>query len=216
VGGNTILVGDFNLLGVEWEVNRTNNVKGREILDVVMEEGLVQLVNFPTHTKGNVLDLVLTNCSDRILEVSDVGRLGKSDFCSSSQVKNSSRYNWHKANIDQINSDLLIENWTATLAGKTVEDAWNSFKDSLLESVERNVPKCGTGMKLKNPWMTREILRLVRKKWRKWQAVKSSRTPEELKEYQELEQERAKRIQNMKTKLEKDLAAGDGYIQRLL
>ncbi len=79
MGGNTILVGDFNLLGVEWEVNRTNNVKGREILDAVMEEGLVQLVNFPTHKKGNVLDLVLTNCSDRILEVSDVGRLGKSD-----------------------------------------------------------------------------------------------------------------------------------------
>jgi hypothetical protein len=30
--------------------------------------------------------------------------------------------------------------------------------------------------------MTRELLRLVRKKWRKWQAVKSSRSPEELKE----------------------------------
>ena len=37
------------------------------------------MVTFATHTKGNILDLVLTDRSDRILSVNSHGRLGKSD-----------------------------------------------------------------------------------------------------------------------------------------
>ena len=38
-----------------------------------------QLVKFPTHLKGNILDLVLTNIPERVTEVEDVGMLGTSD-----------------------------------------------------------------------------------------------------------------------------------------
>ena len=40
-----------------------------------------QLVHFPTHVKGNTLDLVITNCSEKIISVVDEGRIGKSDHC---------------------------------------------------------------------------------------------------------------------------------------
>ena len=40
---------------------------------------LEQLVKFPTHLKGNILDLVLTNIPERVTEVEEVGRLGSSD-----------------------------------------------------------------------------------------------------------------------------------------
>jgi hypothetical protein len=78
---NTIFIGDFNLPGVDWERGHAREAKGRELLETAVEEGLDQLVTFPTHTKGNILDLLLTNCSDKILDVSDVGRLGRSDHC---------------------------------------------------------------------------------------------------------------------------------------
>ncbi len=78
---NTIFIEDFNLPGVERERGRAREAKGGELLETAVEEGLDQLVTFPTHTKGNILDLLLTNCSDKILDVSDVGRLGRCDHC---------------------------------------------------------------------------------------------------------------------------------------
>ena len=49
------------------------------MLETMEEEGLEQLIMFPTHTKGNVLDLVVTNCQEKIVGVNDAGRLGRSD-----------------------------------------------------------------------------------------------------------------------------------------
>ncbi len=38
-----------------------------------------QLVDFGTHIKGNILDLLVTNIPERVEELFDAGRLGKSD-----------------------------------------------------------------------------------------------------------------------------------------
>jgi len=149
---NTIFIGDFNRPGIDWERETSKEAKAQEFLEAVVEGGLQQLVNFPTHTKGNVLDLILTDCPDKILQVSDAGRLGRSDHCILNTVldfqpnsisTNTSRYNWSKANTDMIKSDLDRIHWRETLNGKSVEDAWGIFRDTLSESIEKNVPKCG-------------------------------------------------------------------------
>ena len=48
---------------------------------MLLEEDLAQLVDFPTHVKGNILDLIITNCPDKIISITDEGRIGKSDHC---------------------------------------------------------------------------------------------------------------------------------------
>ena len=194
VDENTLLIGDFNLPGIDWEEEQSKDSKGRELLDIATEGGMQQLVNFPTHTKGNILDLVLTNCSDRVLEVSDAGRLGKSDHCilkvvidfqPNSLARYTSRYNWSRANMDQMKRDLSSVHWRETLSGETVEVSWCRFRDKLKETVEKNVPKCGIRTRLKNPWMTRA-----------------------------LEKETAKKIRNAKRKMERDLAIGESKNNR--
>jgi hypothetical protein len=107
--------------------------------------------------------------------------------------KSRRKFNWSKANIEEMKSDLSTVNWIEILTEESVEAAWNIFKDKLNETVERNVAKIGSRTRLKNPWMTREILRLVRKKRRKWRAVKSSTNVEEMQEYQALEKETCKK-----------------------
>jgi hypothetical protein len=77
------------------------------------------------------------------------------------------------------------------------------------ETVEKCVPKCGGRTKLKNPWMTREILRLIRRKRRKWKEVKNSAASEEMRQYKKLEKEKEKKIRNAKRRMEKNLAYGD-------
>jgi hypothetical protein len=38
------------------------------------------MVSFQTLIKGNILDLLITNCPDRVLSAEDVGRLGRSHY----------------------------------------------------------------------------------------------------------------------------------------
>jgi len=78
VGPNSILIGDFNLPGIDWQAG-TSDRKSKDFLEAADEKFLEQLVEFPTHTRGNILDLVLTNASHLIDSVEPVGRIGKSD-----------------------------------------------------------------------------------------------------------------------------------------
>ncbi len=39
----------------------------REIVEVVQEEGMEQLIEFPTHIKSYILYLVLTTCPEKLL-----------------------------------------------------------------------------------------------------------------------------------------------------
>jgi len=170
---NTVMIGDFNLPGTDW-ANESSDAKGRELLETVQEEGFEQLVSFPTHTKGNILDLLLSNCPD--------------------------------ADVETMKSDISDVDWRTQLDGRTVEEGWRFFRQKLSETVEKNVPKSGGRTKLKNPWMTREILRLIRRKRRKWKEVKNSASAEDMKQYKQLEKETSKKIRNAKRKMEKDLA----------
>ena len=215
---NTVLIGDFNMPGIDWENAQARDARGRELLETATEEGLQQLVNFPTHTKGNTLDLLLTNCPDKILGVTDAGRIGRSDHCllrvvmdlqPSESCRPVEGYNWNKADTGKMVNEMSAVSWGEILADETVENAWQIFKEKLSETVERNVPKHGTRTPLKNPWMTREILRLVRQKRRKWKTVKLSASAEELREYRAIEKETAKKIRNAKRKFEKNLANGE-------
>jgi hypothetical protein len=57
--------------------------------------------------------------------------------------------------------------------------------------------------------MTREILKLIRKKRRKWRKAKNSASEWEKEEYKKIEKEVANKICNAKRKLEKNLVAGE-------
>jgi hypothetical protein len=164
VDENTILIGDFNLPGIDWHKDQSKDARGRMLLEASLEGGLQQLVDFPTHTKGNILDLILTNCADKVIEISDTGRLGKSDHCMlkmtldfqpTSQARQGTRYNWSKADYEKMQEDMNSVQWRETLRDESVENAWTIFKDTLSQTIERNVPKCGTKTQLRNPWMSR-------------------------------------------------------------
>ena len=76
----SIVIGDVNLPETNWP-DLTSAARGRPVLRTAIEESLEQLVNFATHKKGNILDLVITNCPDKIISIQDTGRIGKSDHC---------------------------------------------------------------------------------------------------------------------------------------
>ncbi len=69
---NCVILDDFNISEIDW---MGGMARGQvvELLEVVEESLMEQLVRFTTHLRGNVMDLVKTNISGRVMEVTEEG-----------------------------------------------------------------------------------------------------------------------------------------------
>jgi len=179
----TVIFGDFNLPQIDWAngqaPNRLNN-----IIDVCSDKFFNQLVEFPTHLKGNVLDLILTNTPGRVAEIREEGRLSRSDhimIAANIMVTKPPETtieqvpNWAKADWVGLKRQLSRAGLTRQMEEAPVEEAWEILKNALLRSVEENVPKKPRRSKNKNPWMNRDILRALRRKKQLWTYQRNTR-----------------------------------------
>ena len=71
----SIVIGDINLPHIDWLGEGAADAQGKELYNTVLEENLAQLILFPTHDKGNTLDLLITNMANNIILVYDDGKL---------------------------------------------------------------------------------------------------------------------------------------------
>ena len=65
---NSILVGDFNLPGINWESGEARGEDDR-VMQELQENNFSQLVDFRTHIRGGCLDLVITNMPEKVSNV---------------------------------------------------------------------------------------------------------------------------------------------------
>ena len=63
------VVGDFNLPDIDWDTLSAVSHSSEIFCDFVVNINLTQLIDKPTHVKGNILDLIVTNTSHRIQEI---------------------------------------------------------------------------------------------------------------------------------------------------
>ncbi len=127
---------------------------------------LEQIVDFPTHIKGNCLDLILTNMCERLYAVTNVGRLGSSDhvMISCSIVINDddvdtakTTINWRKADWNTTRRDMAGVNWSNEFDGKTAQEMWNLFSSKIGKTVSENVPERRQQNGDRPAWLNREI-----------------------------------------------------------
>ncbi len=151
--GNTIVIGDFNLPGIDWERGLATG-GGRKLLETALEENLHQMVCFPTHIKGNTLDLILTNCPDKIVMVTDVGRLGKSDHVMlkimvnvalEERNRNGTGIAWRRANYQGMKKDLRSVDWRRELERRTVQEGWDFLKNTVEKLTVTMFPDLSSG-----------------------------------------------------------------------
>ena len=121
------LIGDFNLRNPNWEILASSNTTEQSFINEFLCLGLIQCISSPTHTKGNILDILLTN-SDNF--VSDIKILSNNESCKSDhyaitfKVKinvklkkpmNTKSFNFKRANWDRLNADLNNVDWLSIL-----------------------------------------------------------------------------------------------------
>ena len=215
--GNSFVIGDINLPIIDWEEGKAD-ARGRRLMDTVEEEGLAQLVDFSTHDKGNRLDLLITNCQNRIVSVYDDGKLGNSDHCiigveliiPHKTSMNKRVPNWNKAKFPELRNHFRAVDWQNNLNGDDIEADWKFFSDTIAKTVANFVP-CSTSRPADRPkWINRDIIKLIRRKKRAWQTAKAHKTIENLEIYKKLEKEVSNKVRNAKRNLEKKLAFSKG------
>jgi hypothetical protein len=151
-----------------------------------------------------------------VTEVQDEGRLGGSDHVMLSlkivtgagpQRAYRALPDWNKADWAGIKRELGRDNWDELLRDKSTEQAWDLLKGRVHGLVEKYVPARRRRNHNRPPWLSREILRAIRRKKRLWSSAKQG---QKLQEYQETDKQVRNMIRNAKRKFERSIANGCG------
>lgn len=217
-GGGTIIIGDFNYPGIDWEMVKGQGKGEEEFLDVINDNFLVQYVNKPTREKA-ILDLVLCNDPDRISNVEVLEPLGTSDhstviFDVSWEVKKVSSktkiLNFRRANFDRMRSYLGKIEWETLLDCESVNEMWERFKGALLDSQCRFIPKVSKSkLKKQNPqWMTSAIRKNLREKRNLYKMYIKDNNENTKAEYCKMRAVVKKELRNARRLYERQIAEG--------
>ena len=135
------------------------------------------MIDRPTHVKGNVLDLLLTNTSNLAQNIVIKPR---NDVCSSDhfaicfdlgpakrkRFPKRKIYNFKRANWSELNNDLKKVKWNDLLKYCDTDSAWQNFKTVLFALCDKHIPKITVQYKFKSPWYDSDTHKLCREKER--------------------------------------------------
>ena len=211
---NSILIGDINLPKIDWE-NCTADSKGRNFLEATQTNFVSQMIDFPTHNKGNILDLLLTKKPEKIASITDIGPIGNSDHTSiviefyhrCIETKTVQYiYDWNKANEQGLVTEMGRIDWSAELSGLNTEDSWKSLQFKIQDLTDKYVPKKVRRSTHKPLWLNRKVLRASRRKQRLYNKYKESKSPVDYKSFRDSVKEVKKLVRNAKKSFEQKLA----------
>jgi Reverse transcriptase (RNA-dependent DNA polymerase)/Endonuclease-reverse transcriptase len=215
---NCLFFGDFNLPDIDWEGGVARG-RSRELLEAANDRLLEQLVQFSTHVRGNTLDLILTDIPERVINVAEEGQLGASDHVlmaariavgAGPPPADRALPDWRRADWQGMRTELQQLDWDQVLQGKTADQAWSTLRERVEQLVARHVPNRRRRNHDRPPWLSREILRAIRRKKKLWSRAKQGQN---VAEYREAEKAVRNMIRNAKRRFERNIAKGCGSEQ---
>ena len=172
-----VLVGDFNLPDINWNTLSASSSVSELFCDFVYNHNLAQLVYEPTHIRGNILDLVLTNSDDRVINTSVIPNqhLMQSDyFIITFQITRSTLpqpppttnqkyvFDFPKADYEGLCSFLLDADFSTCLQSEDVEFVWSSLKNMIYTGMNLFIPKVRLRRYQYPRWFTPELRHLCK------------------------------------------------------
>ena len=180
-----IIVGDFNLPDIHWSSLSCTSILSHHFCDFIFDFNLSQHVMVPTHTQGNVLDLVVTSPDVNIsnLMVTHPAPCIASDHfiisfipqCNSPCHNNHKPmyvFNFSKADYDSICSFLLDVDFSVCLQSSNIEFIWAVIKSVIYHAMCLFIPKFCLRSHQDPPWINSSIrhqtncLRTLRRRFR--------------------------------------------------
>ena len=171
---NIIIVGDFNSPDVHWDTLSATTNSARGLCDFIFDNSLTQLVDQPTHTKGNILDLILTNSNKSITNLSIASApdnwIHSDHFVIRFQLSQTTHqppvttptyvFDFPKANYDGILSYLFDLDFSQCLQSQDVESIWCMIRNSIYIAMDLFIPKVRLRRHQFPCWYTPELRHL--------------------------------------------------------
>ena len=183
-------------------------------ITAVQDNFLSQHIEFPTLVSGTQPDVVLSSCTDLVLDVVEMPPLGKSDHSMAmitlagdlpSNITFEKVPDWRNANLEKLRQELDVD-WRNRLEGHDARSSWIIFKDSI-HNAERNcVPLKRRRTSSRPLWMQQSIMRVIRKKRRLWTTYSKTRDHEEYLAFKRVQTETQRLVRKAKRKFERKLA----------
>ena len=219
LAGRVVVLGDFNLPGIDWDSWWSASAGERAVLDTFGDKFWHQLVRGPTHRAGNTLDLCVTSSLELVAGVEITAPLGNSDhnglevtLVGSGQDKSSKEKvpDWTKANMEGMREKLAEVHWEEELGQLSGKEAMDKFYQVVDRITREFVPTKMRRAGSRPLWMTQNIMRMLRRKRRLWRAYSGEeyygRDYRDYLAYQEVQKEIRREIKKAKRKLERSLA----------
>ena len=157
-------------------------------------------------------DLVLATNENLVHGVMDCGKLGSSDHSMlwiqvtaelTSSVSREQVPDWGKADMNKLRDELAGVNWMEEMEGLDANQCWEVFKDKMEKAQDAAIPKKMRRTGSRPIWMTKNVMRVIRKKRRLWKNYKESKDYEEYKAYKAVEKEVKDSVRKAKKNLVK-------------
>ena len=193
-GKEAIVIGDFNLPSLTWLSGSTSHSYSSStnslFLDCFTSLGLTQWTEEPTNIRANnILDLVLTSETDRVLSTNVLPPFPNCDHCVilCSYVFQfkchptpdcSTSYFWPKANFKKINETLSTIDWDFEFSDLTINDAYSRFLSIISSLGKSYAPSCrpNTNSISNKPWEHKPPKELSTSRRQAWKYYKELRT----------------------------------------
>lgn len=172
-----IIIGDINMPKTDWDtLTSTDNIE-QAFVDTFNDLSLTQLIHEPTHSKGNILDYILTDKPGNISQIiinndSTLGGLNDHfpimflfKFNSGYKKKPKRKiYNFKKTNFVDLQRDFNNTDWDYLFVGKNIDDALKAFHSRYFEVVNKHVPSIVIKDDYQPPWYDSEVHELGKRK----------------------------------------------------
>ena len=183
-GENHIFIGDFNFPSINWN-DKTSDRACQNFLECTVANDFTQMIDFPTHVRGNILDLVLTNRPDNIVNIEALGNLSTSDHSILSvDINFRSKFNkttemiidWKNGDNEGLRDFLSTVDWKRELEDMDTGNSWQLIKDKINTGINNFIPKVPRCKPNNHQWMTKNVKRLVRTKQRHYNLYMHTRS----------------------------------------
>ena len=220
---NILILGDFNLPDINWELwttSRSENHLSYKFLECLRDNFWEQTIFSPTRwvkdQPGNVLDLCVTDNPEIIKNIEITTRLGNSDHLSIEieltfprkiSQSYSEKRNYYKGDYISANRKLSDVDWKCMI-DMDLETSWQYFSNQVSDIINETIPlhKEINPKKPKPPWMDKYCLKLVEEKYRAWKKYSYSRNREHYLEYCRIRNKVTRSVRYAKRRFERGIS----------
>ena len=205
---NVVIAGDCNLPDINWSKQQiTNNrtaSKHNKLLEIINEFGLQNMMNNPTRSdSGNILDLILTSNPSIIVNTHTTPGMSDHEAVTFNVNLNPVRnrkpphkiFQYKSANWDKLKDDinqLTTTYFHRNQNSRDINENWNFFRNNLTSLVDRNIPSRNTKAKVHLAWITRQIIRMQRKRNKSHKIAKQTGRNSDWEKFRQLRRQASK------------------------